>query len=316
MPHDELQQRWAAHDLLVIPSHFEPWSNVAIEAMRAGLPILATPVGGPAEIVDPGVTGWHTDGLGPEALAAALSGLLEDRAEIERVRASGAVRERVRALTDPEQTLASYERMLSGAARGVEFRPRPEAEPLVSAIVPYYRSFPYVDDAVSSLLEQTHPNLEVLIVNDGSFEPEDEILARLSAEPRITVVTQLNKGEAGARNLGARAGDPGKYLAMLDADNVFEPEFISRAVAILEREPELAYVTSWLSMVDSDGVPTAQAYRPSGTLSLAEDAIEPGRRHDRGVSPPAVLTISATDTSRLSALAIRLGVLPVAAGRR
>ncbi|MGB7686199.1 MAG: glycosyltransferase [Solirubrobacterales bacterium] len=280
LSHEELQRHFAAHDLLVIPSRFEPWSSVAIEAMRGDVPILATPVGGAAEIVDPGVTGWHTDGLGPEALARALSGLLEDREAIERIRSSGAVRERVRALTGPHGVLAAYEQIAEDGSRirssqgeaSYRSATSEKAEPLVSAVVPYYRSFPYAEDAVSSLLHQTHRNLEVLIVNDGSFEPGDEILARLSAEPRVTVVTQLNKGEAGARNLGARLAT-GKYLAMLDADNAFEPEFVSRAVAILEREPELAYVTCWLNLVDPDDVPTGQTYVPLGNSVPAEDTI-------------------------------------------
>jgi glycosyltransferase involved in cell wall biosynthesis len=85
LPHAEVQRRMGEHDLLVVPSRFEAWSNVAIEAMRAGLPILATPVGGPAEIVEPGATGWLSDGTGPDALSRALSRLLENREEVERV---------------------------------------------------------------------------------------------------------------------------------------------------------------------------------------------------------------------------------------
>lgn len=274
LPHEELQRAWAEHDLFVIPSRFEPWSNVAIEAMRAGLPILATPVGGPAEIVDPGVTGWHTDGIGPDALRRGLSELLEDRAAVDRVRASGAVLERLRALTDPEGVVDSYEEMLAGAAAvaGVGSSGSTAAEPLVSAIVPYHRSSRYVERAVSSLLGQTHRNLEVLLVNDGSFEPEDEVLSRLVAEPRVSMVTQLNRGEPAARNLGTQLAT-GRYVAMLDADNVLEPEFVSRAVAILEREPELAYVTCWLELIDENGLALQEGYAPLGNSVLGDDAL-------------------------------------------
>jgi glycogen synthase len=278
LSHDELQERWPSHDLLVIPSRFEPWSNVAIEAMCAGLPILATPVGGPAEIVDPGVTGWHTDTLGIEALIPALTTLLEDRDAIERVRSSGAVRERLRALTDPEGVLVAYEELIAdgrGArvnhGRSVrEPRRSGEAEPAVTGIVPYHRASPYVEESVASLLDQTHRDLEVLVVNDGSFEPEDEVLDELSLEPRVTVVTQLNQGDPAARNLGARLAT-GKYLVMLDADNVLGPEFVSRAVAILEREPELAYVTCWLGFLDAGGLPLERTYTPLGNSVISGD---------------------------------------------
>jgi glycogen synthase len=274
VPHDELQGLWSAHDLLVIPSTFEVWSNVATEAMRCGLPILATPVGGPAEIVEPGVTGWHSDGLGSEALRRSLGRLLESRAEIERVRSSGAVFERLRRLTEPEQALRSYDSMLGIDAEAAAPRtPEPAGEPSVTGVIPYHRSSAYIEEAVRSLLEQTHPDLEVLIVNDGSFEPEDEILNRIASDARVRLVTQLNAGETAARNLGACLAD-GEYVVMLDADNVLEPEFVARGVDLLRREPNLAYVTSWLSYIESDGSPMAapSAYAPLGNSVIAEDS--------------------------------------------
>lgn len=116
--HRDLQRRWAEYDLVVMPSRFEVWSNVTLEAMRAGLPVLATPVGGPAELASPGVTGWHADGPGPEPIGRALAALLEDRDEIERVRSSGAVFERFLGLTDSGEIIRAYDRMLA--------EPRPE----------------------------------------------------------------------------------------------------------------------------------------------------------------------------------------------
>ena len=151
--------------------------------MRNGLPILATPVGGLAEIVEPGVTGWHTEGLGPEALCRALTDLLENREEIEEVRSSGAIFERLRKLTDPSQILNAYESMLAPARVNVSRLAKPVEVPSVTAIVPYYRSSAYVEEAVRSLLEQTHRDLDVVIVNDGSFKEEDKILDRLARRP-------------------------------------------------------------------------------------------------------------------------------------
>ena len=274
LPHEELQRRWAAHDLLVVPSTFDVWPNVAIEAMRAGLPILATPVGGLAEMVEPGVTGWHADALGAEPLRRSLAGLLGDRTEIERVRASGAIEERVRRLADPEEALAAYERMLDGAAPAPgKAAQRPESAPPVTVVIPYFGTAAYVEEAVDSALAQTHDNLDVLIVNDGSFEPEDDVLARLASSPRVTVVTQPNRGETVARNLGIRLAR-GEFLAMLDPDNALEPEFVARALDVFRREPGLAYVTSWLTYVDEGGAPMTgpSAYAPLGNSVLPDDS--------------------------------------------
>ena len=77
------------HDLLVAPSRFDVWPVEVLEAMAAGLPVLATPVGGLTEIVEDGVTGWFADGAGPGPLRAGIERLLADRSlvrEVARVR--------------------------------------------------------------------------------------------------------------------------------------------------------------------------------------------------------------------------------------
>lgn len=269
VPHDELQRRWAEHDLLVVPSTFEVCANVALEAMRAGLPVLATPVGGQTAFVEDGVSGWLADGPGPAALGRVLQRLLDDRAEVERVRGSGAVFEGFLRFTDPETVLAEYEGLLAEIEAE---RPPPIAtggeEPLVSAVVPYYRAHSYVEEAVGSLLAQTHRNLEVVVVNDGSFEPEDAVLEKLERDPRVRVVHQLNRGDASARGLGIELAR-GEYLMMFDADNVLEPEFVSRALAMLRADPRLAYVTCWLRFVGAEGEELdGRGYAPLGNRVL------------------------------------------------
>jgi glycogen synthase len=271
--YDDLQQRWAEYDLVVVPSRFEPWSNVTMEAMRAGLPILSTPVGGPSELVKPGVTGWHTDGIGTSAIEQGLRRLLADREEIERVRSSGAIFDRFLSLTDPEEILEGYEQLFRELRRSGSFGRSPRSEPLVTGVVPYYHASSYVEEAVESLLTQTHRNLEVMIVNDGSFDEDDEILSRLGARPRVHVVNQLNGGESSARDLGASLAR-GEYVAMLDADNVLEPEFVARALEIFAREPELAYVSCWLRFMAADGSPTSEpaaGYAPLGNRVVRSD---------------------------------------------
>lgn len=273
--YDELQRRFPEFDLVVVPSRFEVWSNVTMESMRAGVPVLATPGGGPAELVVPGVTGWHTDDLGARAIGQAISRLIEDREEVERVRASGKIFERFLELTDREEILGTYDQMLSELRPTVSARARSAkwgSEPAVTGVIPYYRAAPYIGRAVHSLLQQTHRNLDVVVVNDGSFEPEDEILKEIGADPRVRVVTQLNSGESAARNLGIRLAR-GEYVVMLDADNEIEPEFVARSVDLLEREPDLAYVTCWLRFVDPDGKARRDpaGYAPLGNRVVRAD---------------------------------------------
>lgn len=273
LPREELQRRWSEHDLLVLPSRFEVCANVALEAMQAGLPVLATPVGGQTAFVEDGVSGWLADGLGPGPIGRALQRLLDDRDELERVRRSGAVFESFLRFTDPEAVVAGYEELVEGAAPEVAARPAAaveagDEEPLVSAVVPYYRASAYVEEAVGSLLAQTHRKLEVVLVNDGSFEPEDEVLGELGRDPRVRVVHQLNNGDATARNRGILLAR-GEYLMMFDADNALEPEFVARALRVLRSDPGLAYVTCWLRFIDAEGRELdGRGYAPLGNRVL------------------------------------------------
>jgi glycogen synthase len=269
---------WDGHDLAVAPATFAVWSEPALEAMRHGLPLLATPVGQLAALVEPGTTGWLTEATGAASIRARLLDLLEQRDEVDRVRAAGAAVRRYEELTDPERVLAAYERLLEReAAAQPQQRPRPAGRradpgPLVSGVVPYHRNAPFVEEAVRSLLGQTHRNVEAVVVNDGSFEPADAVLERLGADPRVRVITQLNRGETVARNLGARMAR-GEYVVMLDADNALEPEFVARALAVFEREPELAYVSCWLRFVGPDGslFHDPSGYAPLGNGVVRED---------------------------------------------
>jgi glycogen synthase len=246
-----LQAHLADADLLVVPSWLEVTAEPALTAFAAGVPVLATPVGDLVEVVEDGISGWHAEGTGPVALGRALRRLEADRGELARVRDSGAPVERARALADPGPIHATYEELFGSRAHPVPIKPVAAGGPLVTGIVPYFRAHEYVREAVGSLLAQTYPEVEVLVVNDGSFAPEDAVLAELGDDPRVTVVTKLNGGEGTARTLGARIAR-GEYLVMLDADNLLEPDFVARALAVLLAEPDLAYVTSWLRMVGPD----------------------------------------------------------------
>jgi glycosyltransferase involved in cell wall biosynthesis len=246
-----LQEHLSAADLLVAPSRLEATAGIALRALAAGVPALATPVGDLVEVVEDGVSGWHAEDVGPVALGRALRRLESDRGELKRVRDSGAPAERARELADPAPILAAYDEVLGSRAYPVPVKPVAAGGPLVTGVVPYFRAHEYVREAVDSLLAQTYPEIEVLVVNDGSFAPADEVLAELGEDPRVTVVTKTNGGEGTARTLGARIAR-GEYLVMLDSDNLLEPNFVERALPVLLAEPDLAYVTCWLRMVGAD----------------------------------------------------------------
>lgn len=97
---------------------------------------------------------------------------------------------------------------------------------LVSVIVPVYQAEAYVYQCVSSILEQTHSNIEAILVNDGSKDSSGNILDGLAAkDSRITVIHQENKGVSEARNAGLKLAK-GQYITFVDADDWLSPYFV------------------------------------------------------------------------------------------
>jgi glycosyltransferase involved in cell wall biosynthesis len=110
--------------------------------------------------------------------------------------------------------------------------------PLVSIVIPNYELGRYVGEAIASALAQTHPAIEVIVVDDGSG---DDSLARIRATPgflagRVELVAQANGGVARARNAGA-ARAHGEFLVFLDADDLLEPAYVERCLAALRAAP-------------------------------------------------------------------------------
>ena len=132
--------------------------------------------------------------------------------------------------------------------------------PSVSVIMPAYNVAPYIGDAIRSALAQTHTNLELIVVDDGSKDETAAIVREFArADKRVHLVQQANRGLAGARNTALRAAT-GDYLALLDSDDVWEPEFLAAQLAILEARPDVDIVTGngWYL----DGPKNGQLARP------------------------------------------------------
>ncbi len=106
------------------------------------------------------------------------------------------------------------------------------SEPMVSVIIATYNRANTICAAVDSVLEQTYPNIELIVVDDGSTDDTAEILNRYG--DKIQVVYQDNAGPAVARNRGVELSS-GEIIAFLDSDDLWLPEKIEKQVKALER---------------------------------------------------------------------------------
>ena len=104
---------------------------------------------------------------------------------------------------------------------------------LVSIITPLYNGERFVAQTIDSVLAQTYPHWEMIIINDGSNDHSEAIALDYAArDPRIKVYSQPNGGSASARNNGIHRAE-GRYIALLDADDLWEPHFLQSQLDLM-----------------------------------------------------------------------------------
>jgi glycosyltransferase involved in cell wall biosynthesis len=122
--------------------------------------------------------------------------------------------------------------------------------PTVSIIIPFLSRGKWLHEAVHSVFAQTYQDFEVILVGDGSSEGLDE-LAGLRDE-RIRYVRQQNKGPSAARNAGLDSAR-GRYIAFLDADDIFWPMKLEKQVSCMEENPNIMLSHTSYQLMSSDG---------------------------------------------------------------
>ncbi len=116
--------------------------------------------------------------------------------------------------------------------------------PLITAVIPAFNPQRFLLEAIASVERQTHPNWEIVLVDDGTDEDAGrDLIAQVEqrADPRIRALHQPNRGLAAARNAGFRASR-GDYVLPLDADDKIEPDMMEAALRELQGRDEAAFV--------------------------------------------------------------------------
>lgn len=129
-----------------------------------------------------------------------------------------------------------------------------QKEPLVSVVMTAYNAGEFVGEAVESILNQTYPNLELIIVNDGSTDRTGKILRVLAKKDKriVFINCRKNRGASTASNLGLLRVH-GQYIARMDADDIAMPDRLMRQVNFLQKHPKVVAVGGQCELIDRDG---------------------------------------------------------------
>lgn len=164
--------------------------------------------------------------------------------------------------------------------------------PLVTAVVATYKAGDYLRQAVASALAQTFLDLEVLVCDDAA-DPAVRDLAEAFGDPRVRYRANPERLGPARNHWAGFAAARGRYLAVLNHDDLWRPEFLATLVPPLERDPSLAVAFCDHDVIDADGRPVAGAAdataRQWGRDRLAPGPHRPFRRLAVGQTLPLAM---------------------------
>lgn len=131
--------------------------------------------------------------------------------------------------------------------------------PKVSIVIPAYNAMSYLPETLENVLKQTFDDFEVIVINDGSSDETEQYVFQIK-DPRIKLIYQENQGLAGARNTGIAHAE-GEYITFLDADDLWEPTKLEKQVQVLEENPEVGLVYTWVVLINEKGESTGRVFK-------------------------------------------------------
>ncbi len=139
--------------------------------------------------------------------------------------------------------------------------------PLVSAAIITHNRAHYLDDAISSVLDQSFRDLELIVVDDGSTDGTSDLVDRYD-DPRVRYVQREHQGKAVSRNTAVELAQ-GELIAFCDSDDWWVPGRLERELAALERNPHVGMVHGQVELVDENGCPLPDETATHGAIFSA-----------------------------------------------
>ncbi len=132
--------------------------------------------------------------------------------------------------------------------------------PLVTVFIPAYNAGSFVAQAVNSVLAQSYPHYELIVIDDGSTDDTAAVLAPYRAEPKVRLYRNPdNIGMAPTWNMGLKLAQ-GQLVAKLDADDFYEPNYLQTVVDFWRKQPQAGLIFSGLNLIYPDGRREAEMF--------------------------------------------------------
>lgn len=258
----KIAERIAKAKLIIVPSNNDNLPYVVAEMMGMGKLVLVSEQGGHREIVRDGIDGFIFDHTQKGSFSKKLKQILQlNKSDLQRISNNAAIRideyfryekiylqkKEVADLLCSKSNIQSSAFPFTRKLRNTESTESytETADKLLSVVIPYYNAGKFLPDTINSILNSSYPLHEILIINDGSTEQTSiDTLTKYKSDSRIKVINTENKGVGAARNKGAEEAT-GDYIAFLDADDLIEPDYYSKAIRVLSTYPNVHFTGCW-----------------------------------------------------------------------
>lgn len=239
---EDIAEVWGRHHMLLLSSRYEGTPLVLLEAMACGRPAVVTDVGGNAEWVEDGSTGYIAKAPTPKLFGEALERAWAERAVWKEL--GEAAFQSFSGKHPKNSGEKLYQKLCKAPSLALNPTEKSEAHlPQVAVIITCYNYADFLEKAALSVLQQTYKNVELIIVDDGSTDHSLRVaqsLVERFRQRQIRIIEQSNSGQpAYARNRGIKEATSDLILC-LDADDTLAPTMLERCVSALESHPEAA----------------------------------------------------------------------------
>jgi glycosyltransferase involved in cell wall biosynthesis/GT2 family glycosyltransferase len=244
LPQERMAQEYCRAEVFVVGSDFDGFAWPGLEALACGVPLVTTDNGGCREYAVEGVTALVVPPRDPQAMAAAIDRLRNDRRLADKLRRNGL--ELVDQRFGWDQAASRFEAILEGVVDGALERPgglQPNlrarvTDPVLSVVVLAWDQLHHTQRCVESLRQHTDVPYELIIVDNGS-EAMPAAYAAQAAD--VPVLNEDNLGFSVGMNQGMAAAR-GRYIAFVNNDTAFPPGWASRLIATFEAHPRAGLV--------------------------------------------------------------------------
>lgn len=135
------------------------------------------------------------------------------------------------------------------------------SRPAVSVVIPTFNRAEFIAEAIASVLRQSYPDFELIVVDDGSTDATADVVKTFD-DDRLIFLSQENRGRSVARNL-ALAKARGRYIAFLDSDDLYLEDKLEKQIAYMDRRPDVGMVYTSAHCIDERGKPLEHSYAAS-----------------------------------------------------